>query len=77
MLRAGYDLSIYDPNVDATQLVGQNLGYMYSQLPSLKAILTTRDAIDMSRFERVLVCNRVDDTLTLPEAKTIDLGRIA
>ena len=77
LLRAGYELSIYDPNVDATQLVGQNLGYMYSQLPSLKAILTTRDAIDMSRFERVLVCNRVDDTLTLPEAKTIDLGRIA
>lgn len=77
LLRAGYQLSIYDPNVDATQLVGQNLGYMYSQLPSLKALLVRREAIDMDKIERVLVCNQVDDTLALPPAKTIDLGRIA
>lgn len=77
LLRAGYDLSIYDPNVDAAQLVGQNLGYMYSQLPSLKTLLVRRDAIDMAAFDRVLLCNQVDETLELPAAKIIDLGRIA
>lgn len=77
LLRAGYELAIYDPNVDATQLVGQNLGYMYSQLPSLKTLLIARDDIDMARYARVLVCNKVDDTLVLPADKTIDLGRIA
>ena len=77
LLRAGYELSIYDPNVDAAQLVGQNLGYMYSQLPSLKTLLVARDAIDMAQFDRVLLCNKVDETLALPPAKTVDLGRIA
>ncbi|MBS0505312.1 MAG: nucleotide sugar dehydrogenase [Proteobacteria bacterium] len=77
LLRAGYDLAIYDPNVDATQLVGQNLGYMYSQLPSLKTLLIAKGDIDMDRYARVLVCNKVDDTLVLPAGKTIDLGRIA
>ncbi|MBS0504301.1 MAG: nucleotide sugar dehydrogenase, partial [Proteobacteria bacterium] len=77
LLRAGYDLAIYDPNVDATQLVGQNLGYMYSQLPSLKTLLIAKGDINMDRYARVLVCNKVDDTLPLPAGKTIDLGRIA
>lgn len=76
LLRAGFKLSIYDPNVDATQLVGQNLGYMYSQLPSLKTLMIGRDAIDFDSFDRVLLCNQVDRTLDLPAAKTVDLGRI-
>jgi GDP-mannose 6-dehydrogenase len=76
LLRAGYQLSIYDPNVDATQLVGQNLGYMYSQLPSLKTLMIGREAIDFGVFDRVLLCNQVDKTLDLPAVKTVDLGRI-
>lgn len=77
LLRGGFRLSIYDPNVDATQLVGQNLGYMYSQLPTLKTLLIARDAIELRSYERVLLCNGVDKTLALPADKTIDLGRIA
>jgi GDP-mannose 6-dehydrogenase len=76
LLRAGYDLSIYDPNVDATQLVGQNLGYMYSQLPQLQSLLVSREVADAGGFDRVLLCNGVDKTLELPADTTVDLGRI-
>jgi GDP-mannose 6-dehydrogenase len=76
LLRAGYKLSIYDPNVDATALVGQNLGYMYSQLPQLKSLLVGRDVVDAGGFDRVLLCNGVDKTLEPPADRTVDLGRI-
>jgi GDP-mannose 6-dehydrogenase len=76
LLRAGYQLSIYDPNVDATALVGQNLGYMYSQLPRLKSLLVGREAVDAGGFDRVLLCNNVEKTLELPADRTVDLGRI-
>lgn len=76
LLRAGYQLSIYDPAVDATQLVGQNLGYMYSQLPSLKELLVDRNTVEAGGFDRIIVANEVDESLHLPESKLLDVSRM-
>lgn len=76
LLRAGYRLSIYDPNVDAGQLVGQNLGYMYAQLPQLRSLMIDRGGVEAGGFDRVLLCNTVDKSLVFPPEQLVDLGRI-
>lgn len=54
LLHAGYELSIYDPYVVPEKLLGQNLGYAYSNLPKLTQLLVTREQVETGRFALVI-----------------------
>lgn len=54
ILHAGHTLSIYDPHVVPEKLLGQNLGYAYSNLPKLTQLLITREQAASEHFDLVI-----------------------
>jgi GDP-mannose 6-dehydrogenase len=77
LLAAGYDLKIYDPAVDASKLVGANLGYAYSHLPIIERLLIDRAAAEKGPFDRVIAANATIRDLTLPAGTDlVDIGSL-
>jgi len=66
MLAAGFQVDIYDPAIDAGKLVGANLGYAYSQLPTLERILVNQNTAETTPYARVIAANATVKGLTLP-----------
>jgi GDP-mannose 6-dehydrogenase len=54
LLQAGYRLSIFDPDVDPARLLGQNLGYAYSNLPAIRKLLISREQMERVDFDLVI-----------------------
>jgi GDP-mannose 6-dehydrogenase len=54
LLSAGFDLSIYDPMINASKLVGQNLGYAVVHLPNLSALLVSEAAARTINYDLVI-----------------------
>jgi GDP-mannose 6-dehydrogenase len=76
-LGAGFNLSIYDPAIDASKLVGANLGYAYSHLPIIERLLVTKEVAQTVRFDRVIAANGTIRDLSLPEgAELVDIGTL-
>lgn len=77
LLAAGYDLDIYDPGIDADKLVGTNLGYAFSKLPSIEALLVDKTAAEAATYARVIATNATVKDLTLtPGTELRDLGTL-
>jgi GDP-mannose 6-dehydrogenase len=77
MLAAGYDLDIFDPAIDATKLVGANLGYAYSQLPRIEGLLVDRGTAETRAYARVVATNATVCALALaPGTDMRDLGAL-
>jgi GDP-mannose 6-dehydrogenase len=77
LLGAGYVLEIYDPSINADMLVGANLGYAYSQLPSLEKLLISKEAADKGSYDRVIATNATLKDLKLADASIVrDLGTL-
>jgi len=51
LLEAGYQLSVYDPVVVPAKLIGQNLGYAYSQIPALNSLFVPRDVAETEDWD--------------------------
>ncbi|WP_395396253.1 nucleotide sugar dehydrogenase (plasmid) [Novosphingobium sp. BL-8A] len=51
LLEAGYELSVYDPTLVPSKLIGQNLGYAYSQLPALNRLFVPREAAESEEWD--------------------------
>ena len=78
LLKDGYDLSIFDPAVDATKLVGANLGYAYTQLPALQNLLVSKEIAETQQYDRIIVANPTIKQLNLAEGQDIvDLNALA
>ena len=78
LLAAGFDLDIYDPGIDAGKLVGANLGYAYSQLPTLERILITKETAEATSYARIIATNATIKSLSLPkDADLRDLGTLS
>ena len=75
-LTAGFDLEIYDPAIDADKLVGANLGYAYSQLPTLERILVSKEAAEAGKYARVIVTNATIKELNMGDVETCDLNAL-
>lgn len=75
-LTAGFDLEIYDPAIDADKLVGANLGYAYSQLPTLERILVSKDTAQAGGYARVIVANATAKDLDLGDTPICDLNAL-
>jgi len=73
LLRAGYALSVYDPDVDPTKLVGQNLGYAYAHLPNLADLLVTKEAAEEEDYDLVIAAKPHVGDLRLNGSRVIDL----
>lgn len=76
LLGAGYDLRIYDPSINADMLVGANLGYAYSQLPTLERILISKPDAEAGKWDRVIASNATVKELSLGDAAICDLGTL-
>ena len=78
LLNAGYKVEVFDPAICAEMLVGANLGYAYSQLPSLEKLLVSKDRAETTTYDRVLVNNATIKELQLSETSYVrDLGALA
>ena len=76
LLDAGYKLDIYDPGLDPARLVGCNLGYAYSYLPSLDALLIDKRAAESRTYDLVIATNATFKGLNVSASRTIDIGAI-
>lgn len=78
MLREGYKLSIFDPAIDASKLVGANLGYAYTQLPSLRELLVGQEEVNLQAYDRVILTNATGKLLNIADfASVVDLSSLA
>lgn len=76
LLEAGYDLDIYDPQVEPDSLVGQNLGFAYAWLPKIDDLLVSKEAAEGSEYARIIATNRIVDSLSVDPDKLIDISKI-
>ena len=77
LLAAGFAVDIYDPAIDADKLVGANLGYAYSHLPTIEGLLVDRVTAETKAYARVIATNAtVKDLVLPPETDIRDLGTL-
>lgn len=76
LLAAGYDLDIFDPAIDATRLVGANLGYAYTQLPLLESLLVDDDQVRARAYDRIVTTNGTAGELDLSGDHVMDIERL-
>ena len=77
LLAGSFDLDIYDPGIQAEKLIGANLGYAYSQLPTIERILVEKETTERTSYDRVIATNATIKELDLPvETDLRDLGTL-
>ena len=76
LLQAGFELSIFDPDLAPAKLIGQNLGYVYSQLPSLAELLIDQTGVQNTAFDLVIDTRGVASKLGLTSSNVIDINRL-
>jgi GDP-mannose 6-dehydrogenase len=57
LLQAGFNLSVYDASLTPSKLIGQNLGYAYSHLPTLPRLLINENDLKEKSFDLVVDTN--------------------
>jgi GDP-mannose 6-dehydrogenase len=78
LLRDRYRLSIFDPAIDASKLVGANLGYAWSWLPQFATLLVSKKQAEARRYDRVIFANRTAGMLFFSKAQSvIDLNALS
>jgi GDP-mannose 6-dehydrogenase len=76
ILQKGYALSIYDPSVKPQQLMGQNLGYTYSQLPNIGELLLSKQDAERRIFDCVIDTNGRSRDLAVKASKVVDISSL-
>ena len=76
ILEKGYDLSIYDASVKPEQLIGQNLGYAYSQLPTIGELLISREDVEQRTFDLVIDASGHSKQLAFKAARVVDISSL-
>lgn len=76
LLQAGYDLSIYDDTLDPAKLVGQNLGYGFTNLPAMSTLLISRERAEGQAFDRIIDTNGRAGTLRTGATEIVKLDRL-
>ena len=77
LLDAGYQLHVYDPALTPQSLVGQNLGYAYSFLPTIDTLLVDKAGAECGDYARVVATNRLINTLSLSCDSIVDVSTIS
>ncbi|MDO1582790.1 nucleotide sugar dehydrogenase [Rhizobium oryzicola] len=77
-LRDGFALEVFDPAIDAKKLVGANLGYAYTQIPTLSKLLVDKATAETNPYDRIVVTNATSKLLDLSGKENIvDIGQLA
>lgn len=76
LLAAGYKLSIVDPALDSRKITGQNLGYAYSNLPSLADLLIDEAQAREQAFDVVIDTSGTASELALAAGCVIDISTL-
>jgi GDP-mannose 6-dehydrogenase len=77
LLAQGYQLEIFDPAIDASKLVGANLGYAYTQLPAIERLLVTQAHAEAATYDRVIAANATIKGLSLrPDAPVLNIAEL-
>lgn len=76
LLQKGIDLSIFDPCVDPPKLLGQNLGYVYTNLPSIRKLLISREEMESCRYNLVIDTRNWAKDYQLKAARVLDVSRL-
>ena len=71
LLQGGYQLSVYDPEIDPADLRGQNLGYAFTHLPSVGSLLVDKTTAEAGPWDLVVASNRIIEGLTLGDAEVL------
>lgn len=77
LLDAGYKVRIFDPAVSAEKLVGQNLGYAYSQLPQLSALLIDKAGAEAENFDLAIRTNATFSQLDLGDTPVLNFENLS
>jgi GDP-mannose 6-dehydrogenase len=77
LLQAGYRLSVYDPSLEPSKLIGQNLGYAYANLPSLSALMVDKATAQAGGFDRVIDTYGGAPSLDLGDASVVNINALA
>lgn len=73
LIQGGFSLDVYDEALDPRKLMGQNLGYAYSRLPTLGELLKSRQHVESSSYDLVIDTTGHGRDLKLSFARFIDL----
>ncbi|WP_024278759.1 nucleotide sugar dehydrogenase [Xanthobacter sp. 126] len=76
LLQAGFKLSIWDDTLEPAKLVGQNLGYGFTHLPSMDALLVSKDEAEAGSYDRVIDTNGRAGSLALTSSSVISLDHL-
>lgn len=76
ILQKGYKLSIYDASVKPDQLMGQNLGYSYSQLPNMDELLIAKEDAEQRAFDLAIDTNGRSKQLVLKAARIVNINSL-
>lgn len=76
LLGAGVALKIFDPALDPTKLRGQNLGYAYSNLPTIDQLLISKETAEAGDWDLVVVNNATGKLLDLEGRTVVHTGTI-
>jgi GDP-mannose 6-dehydrogenase len=76
LITAGYKLSIYDPAVKPTQLLGQNMGYAFSHLPSISEIMVSKEDAESTEYDLVIDTNGSLAKIDVKATKTVDTNTL-
>ena len=76
LLTSGHALSIYDPALNPSKLIGQNLGYAYANLPRLGDLLVGEDAVRSGRYDVIIDTNGSAKRLGLTGDNIIDINAL-
>ncbi len=77
LLAAGYKLKVFDPAISAEMLIGANLGYAFSQLPSLERLLVDKATAEAMSWDRVIAANATIQKIDVDPELVLDLGALA
>ena len=75
LLAKGYQLNVFDPDLDRCEFLGQNLEYVSLHLPHLWQLII-KDLENVDELDLVVIGKKLRKGVVLPSAPTIDLNRL-
>jgi GDP-mannose 6-dehydrogenase len=76
-LQSNIHLSIYDPHVEPSKLLGQNLGYAFSSLPALRKLLVAKSTAESELFDLVVDTRGWAKNMALRTKWVIDVNTLS
>lgn len=77
LVRAGHEVSIYDPHINPSHLVGANLSSAYARLPELRSMLVDQAGAETGDYSLVIDTNGTAERLELKTSNILDLRSTA